>query len=260
MQTLKCDDIYTLKNKSPVFKTINIYIFQRFLLAGHLRRVEALLLVGLLERLHGEGSASLRTSRLVNTSKPDLPASAGSAGASLEANVASKTTSGEDEVTVVVDFEGATLLVLADGLDTGGVADVAHAHAAAVDVHLERGVEGVDVEVTGLLVEREGGVVDASGDVVAVAVDAAGLVVLVRRVDDEAALLGLDVAVLDGGAGAQRHQTEDVVALGAREGRRGLGKGRGDGGHGGSSGGDGELHVDGLEMVLLKCGSGSCSD
>jgi hypothetical protein len=217
-------------------------------------------LLGLLERLHGEGSASLRRSRLLNTGEPDLPASANSAGASLEANVAGETTSSEDEVTVIVDLEGAALLVGADGLDTGGVADVALAHAAAVNVQVERGVEGVDVDAVVLLVEREGGVVDAVGGVVAVAVDDAGLVVLGGRVDEEAALTGLDVAVLDGGAGAQRHQTEDVVGIGAREGRRGLGKGGGDSGHGGSGGGGGKLHVDGLEVVLLKCGSGSCSD
>jgi hypothetical protein len=263
MQMFKCDNIYTLENKSPVFKTINIYTLHRSLPAQHLSRsrgVEALLGLGLLERLHGEGSASLRTSRLVNTREPDLPASVNSAGASLEANVAGKTTSSEDEVTVIVDLEGAALLILADRLDTGGVTDVAHAHAAAVDVQLERGVEGIDVDAAILLVEREGGVVDAAGGVVAIAVDDTGLVVLVERVDDEAAFLGLNVAVLDGGAAAQRHQTEDVAGLGAREGRRGLGKGGGDGGHGGSGGGGGELHVDGLEVVFLKCGSGSCSD
>jgi len=249
--------------KSSVFKAINIYTLQISLPAQHLNRsrgVEALLGLVLLERLHGEGSASLRTSRLVNTREPDLPASANSAGASLEANIASKTTSSEDEVTVVVDLEGAALLVLADGLDTGGVADVAHAHAAAVNVQLERGVVGVDVDAASFIVEEEGGVVDAAGDVVTVAVDDAGLVVLVGRVDDEAAILGLDVAILDGGAGAQRHKTEDVSSLGTREGSRGLGKGEGDGSHGGSGGGGGELHVDGLEVVLLKCGSGSCND
>jgi hypothetical protein len=176
-----------------------------------------------------------------------------------QANVAGKTTGSEDEVTVVVDLEGAALLVLADGLDTGGVANVALTHAAAVDVQLERGVEGVDVYAAALLVEREGGVVDAAGGVVAVAVDDAGLVVLVGRVDDEAALLGLDVAILDGGAGAQRHETEDVTGLGARERRRGLGKGGGDGGHGGNGGGGGELHIDSLEVVL-NCERSSCSD
>lgn len=222
--------------------------------------VEALLGLVLLERLHGEGSASLGTSRLVNTREPDLPASANSAGASLEANIARKTASSKDEVAVIVDLEGTALLVLADGLDTSGVLDIALAHAAAVDVKLERGVEGVDVDAAVLLVEREGGVVDAADGVVAVAVDGASLVVLVGRVDDETAILGLDVAVLDGSGGAQRHQTEDVASLRAREWRRGLGKGGGDGGHGGSGGGGGELHDDGLEVLLLKCGSGNCSD
>ena len=150
-------------------------------------------------------------------------------------------------------------MVLADGLNTGGVAEVALAHAAAVDVQLERGVEGVDVDAAGFLVDRKGGVVDAVGDVLAVAIDGTGLVVLGGRVDDEAALAGLDVAILDLGAGAQRHQTENVAGLGARERRRGLGKGGGDGGHGGSSGGGGELHLDSLDVVLLKGGSGSCS-
>lgn len=255
MKTLTCDNTYTLENKSPVFETIDSYNLKVFTSS-----VEALLGLGLLECLHGEGSASLRTSRLVYTREPDLPASANSTGASLEANVAVQTTSSEDEITFVVNLEGAALLVLADGLDTGGVAEVALAHAAAVDVQLKRGVECVDVDAAVILVEREGGVVDTAGDVFAVAVDGAGLVVLVGRIDDEAAILGLDVAVLDFGAGAQRHQTEDVAGLGAREGSRGLGKGGGDGGHGGGGGGDGELHVDGLEVVLLKCGSDSCDE
>jgi hypothetical protein len=255
--------IHIRKQKVPSPRLSNIYTLQKSLPAQNLsgsRRVEALLGLVLLERLHGEGCASLRTSGLLGTREPDLPASANSARAGLEANVAAKTTSSEDKVTVVIDLERTALLVLADGLDTGGVADVALAHAAAVDVQLERGVEGVDVDVAGLLVERERGVVDAAGGVVAVAVDDAGLVVLVGRVDEEAALTGLDGAVLDGGAAAQRHQAEDIASLGAREGRGGLRKGGGDGGHGGSSGGGGELHVDGLEVVLLKCGSGSCSD
>ena len=211
----------------------------------HLRRVEALVGGLLLERLHGEGSAALGTSRLVNTREPDLPATANGTRASLEANVAGKTASSEDEVTVVVDLEGAALLVLANGLDTSGVADVALAHAAAVDVELERGVEGVDVDAAGLLVEGEGGVVDAVGDVLAVAVDGAGLVVLGGSVDEEAAVGGLDGAVLDGGGRAERHQAEDIAGLGAREDGR-LGKGGGNGGHGGDGGGGGELHVDGL--------------
>jgi hypothetical protein len=263
MQMLKCGHIYTSENKSPISKTINIYTLQKSLLAQRLsgnRRVEALLRLVLLERLHGEGSASLGASRLLDTSEPDHPASAKGTGAGLEANIWASTTRTKDKVTVVVDLEGAALLVRANGLDTGGVADDALAHAAAVDVQLERGVEGVDVDTAGLLVEREGGVVDAAGGVVAVAVDDAGLVVLVGRVDEEAALAGLDGAVLDGGAAAQRHQTEDIAGLGAREGRRGLGKGGGDGGHGGSGGGGGEFHVDGLEAVLSKCGNGSCSD
>jgi hypothetical protein len=224
------------------------------------RGVEALLGLRLLECLHGEGGASLRTSRLVNTREPDLPATTDSAGAGLEANVARKASSSEDKVTIIVDLKGATLLVLADWLDTGGVADVAIAHAAAVDVQLERGVEGVDVDAAGLLVEGEGSVVDAAGGVVAVAVDDAGLVVLVGRVDDEAALTGLDVTVVDGGGGAERHQTEDVTSLRAREGRRRLGKGGGQSGHGGSGGSGGELHVDCLEVVLLKFGSGGRVD
>lgn len=243
MQTLKCDNIYSFETSPPT---------------QHLRRVEALVCGLLLERLHGEGCAALGTSRLLSTREPDLPATANSAGASLEANVAGEATSSEDKVTVVVDLEGAALLVLANGLYTSGVADVALAHAAAVDVQLERGVEGVNVDAAGLLVEREGGVVDAVGNVLAVTVDGAGLVVLGGSVDEEAAVGGLHVAVLDGGGGAQRHQAEDIAGLGAREDRR-LGKGGGDGGHGGDSGGGGELHIDGLE-VLLKRGSGGCGD
>jgi hypothetical protein len=242
-----------IREQSPVFETINIYTLQRSLPAQHLSRsrgVEALHGLGLFERLHGEGSATLRTSRLVNTREPDLPASANSTGASLEANVAGKTTSSEDEVTVVVNLEGTALLVLADGLDTGGVTDVALAHAATVDVQLERGIEGVDVDAAGFLVEREGGVVDAAGGVFAVAVDGTCLVVLGGGVDDEAALAGLDVAILNGGAGAKRHQTEDVASLGARERRRGLGKGGGNGGHRGDGGGGGELHIDELDGIV----------
>jgi len=246
MQTLNCDIIYIVVSKHSVFITINMFTLQKPLPAQNLNRssgVEALLGQELLERLHGEGSAALRASRLVDTREPDLPASANSTGASLEANVASS--SSEDEVTVIVDLEGAALLVLADGLDTGGVADVAHAHAAAVDVQLERGVVGIDVDAASVLVEPEGGVVDAGGDVLAVVVKGTGLVVLVGRVDDEAAILGLDVAILDFGTSAQRQQTEDVLGAGAREGS-GLGKGKGDGGQGGNGGGGGELHVDGL--------------
>ena len=259
MSTQQCHNMYTSRIKSSVFGTLIIYTRQRRLPAQHLNRgrgVEALLGLNLLERLHGEGSASLGTSRLVNAREPDLPASANSAGASLEANIAGKTTSSEDEVTIIVDLEGTTLLVLADRLDTGGVPDVTLTHAAAVDVQLERGVEGVDVNAAILLVERERGVVDAAGGVLAVAVDGAGLVVLVGRVDDEATFPGLDVAVLDQGAAAQRHETKDVTRLRAREGRRGLRKGGGDCGDRGSGGGGGELHVDDLGVVLLECGSG----
>jgi len=235
MQTLKCDDnIYNIERSPPA----------QHLPTQHLS-VEALVGSLLLECLHGERSASLRASRLLGTREPDLPATANGTRASLEANVAGEATSSEDKVTVVVDLEGAALLVFADGLDTSGVADVALAHAAAVDVELKRGVEGVDVDAAGLLIEREGGVVDAVGDVLAVAVDGAGLVVLRGGVDEEAAVGGLDVAVLDGGGRAEGHQTEDVASLGAGEDRR-LGKGGGDGGHGGDSGGGGELHIDDL--------------
>ena len=248
MQTLKCDDnIYNIERSPPA----------QHLPTQHLS-VKALVGSLLLERLHGEGSASLRASRLLSAGEPDLPATANGTRAGLEANVAGEATSSEDEVTVVVDLEGAALLILANGLDTSGVADVALAHAAAVDVELERGVEGVDVDAAGLLVEREGGVVDAVGDVLAVAVDGARLVVLGGCVDEEAAVGGLDVAVLDGSGRAEGHQTEDVAGLGAGEDRR-LGKGGGDGGHGGNGGGGGELHVDGLE-VLLKCRSGCIGD
>ncbi|OIC48774.1 hypothetical protein A7L03_18970 [Acinetobacter baumannii] len=221
------------------------------------RGVSALVGRVLLGCLQGDGNTSLHASRLLNIREPDLPASAPSAGASPEANFASRII--KDEVTPVVDLEGATLLVLADGLDTGGVADVALAHSAAVNVQLERGVEGVDVDGAVLLVECKGGVVDVVDDVLAVAVDGAGLVGLIGAVDDEATFCGLDGAVLDGGAGSHRHQTEDVVGPRAREGGRSLGKGGGEGGHGGGGGGGGELHVDGVEVVLLKCGSGSCS-
>ena len=49
-----------------------------------------------------------------------------------------------------------------------------------------------------------------------------------RRVDDEAALAGLNIARLNLSAAAQGHQTEDVAGLKARESRRGLGKGGGE--------------------------------
>jgi hypothetical protein len=130
---LKCSHIYTLENKKVSSSKTIKYIHSPKMVPAQ-RLVEALLGHILLERLHGEGSASLGTSRLVDTGKPDLPASANSAGAGLEALVALKTAGSEDEVTIVVDLEGAALLVLANGLDAGGVADVALAHAGAVDV------------------------------------------------------------------------------------------------------------------------------
>ena len=247
-----------IRTQGPVLNTIDIYTPQKFLPAHRLGRVEALHGLCLLEGLHGEGSAPLRASRLFNTREPDLPALTIGTRASLEANVAGKTASGEDEVAIVVDLEGTALLVLADRLDTGGIADVALAHAAAVDVELERGVEGVDVDAAGILVEREGGVVDAAGDILTVAVDGTGLVVLGGRVDDKAALAGLNIAILNLGAAAQGHQAEDVAGLRARESRRGLGQGGGDGSHGGSGGGSGELHFDSLDVMLLKCGIGDC--
>jgi hypothetical protein len=135
-------------------------------------------------------------------------------------------------------------LVLANGLHSGGVPENALAHAAAVDVHAERWEVAVEVEATVFLVEAEGGVVDTADNVVTVAVDAAGLVVLGRSVDDETAVLSLDVAVLDSGAAAERHQAEDIAGSGAGEGSLG-GKGRSESGHGGGGGSGGELHDDG---------------
>jgi hypothetical protein len=216
-------------------------------LAEHLSRsrsVEALLHVLLLERLHGERSAIAVAAGVLIAGKPDAEATSRGVRAGLEADVASQTGSSEDQVAVVVNLEGATLLVLANGLHSCGVPENALAHSAAVDVHAERWEVAVQVEAAVFLVESEGCVVDTADNVVTVAVDAAGLVVLGRSVDDETAILGLDVAVLDCGAAAERHQTEDIGWSGAGEGSLG-GKGRSESGHGGGGGSGGELHGDG---------------
>jgi hypothetical protein len=234
-----------------LFSISSIYTFPKNLctitLAEHSSRsgsVEALLLVLLLKRLHGEGSAIAVAAGVLVAGKPYTEATARSVRAGLEADIASQTGSSEDQVTVVVDLEGATLLVLADGLHSGGVPENTLAHAAAVDVHAERWEVAVQVEAAVFLVEGEGCVVDTTDNVVTVAIDAAGLVVLGRSVDDETAVLGLDVTVLDCGAAAERHQTEDIAGSGAGEGL-GLRKGGRESGHGGSGGSGGELHDDG---------------
>jgi hypothetical protein len=246
----KCQVLSYIHIKS-FFSISSIYTLPRSLRAvshaEHLSRsrsVEALLHVLLLERLHGERSAVAVAARGGLAGKPDAEATSRSVRAGLEADVAIQTGSSEDQVAVVVDLEGATLLVLANGLHSGGVPENALAHAAAVDVHAERWEVAVEVEATVFLVKAEGGVVDTADNVVTVAVDAAGLVVLGRSVDDETAVLSLDVAVLDSGAAAERHQAEDIAGSGAGEGSLG-GKGRSESGHGGGGGSGGELHDDG---------------
>jgi hypothetical protein len=217
------------------------------ILAKHLSRsrsVEALLGLILLERLHSEGGAIAVATRVGISVKPDTEATSRSVRAGLEADITSQAWSSEDQVSLVVNLEGATLLVLANRLHSGSVPENALAHAAAIYVHAERWVEGVQVEATVFLVEGERGVVDVVDDIVAVAIDGAGLVVLVGCVDNEASVLGLHIAVLDCGACAERHQAEDIVAFGAGEGSL-CGKGGRESSHGGSGGSGGELHDDG---------------
>jgi len=65
---------------------------------------------------------------------------------------------------------------------------------------------------------------------------------LVGHVDVDAAVSSLNVAVLDGGAGAEAHEAEDIAVVDLGVLGVGLGGSRDHGGGGSSNGGGGELH------------------
>jgi hypothetical protein len=121
------------------------------ILAKHLSRgrsVEALLRLILLERLQTGGSAIAVATRVGVTEKPDTEATSRSVRAGLEADITSLAWSSKDQASLVVKLEGTTLLVLANALHSGSVSENALAHTAAVDVHAERWIKGVQVEAT----------------------------------------------------------------------------------------------------------------
>lgn len=143
----------------------------------------------------------------------------------------------EDEV-AVLDGEGGALAVTGSALDTGGVSEDTLSHARAVDPSLLRRVRGVQVELAGLC-EAEGGVVY---------VLRAGSVLL-RGVDEETGVGGLQRAVLEVGTGADGHDAEDITGLDLGIGSGCARRGRDEGSSSGSDGGGGELHLDGIGEV-----------
>ena len=174
------------------------------------------------------------TARVLVDVEPDGVSALSGARAGLEANLLVCLVL-EDEVVVLIEREASALAVTASALGTGGVLEDALSHAGSVDERLLRWVGGVEVELASVS-QPEGGVVDVLG--------AGG--VLLGAVDEEAAVGGLDLAVLEVGAGADGHDTEDIAGLdlsvsGSLDVRRSGDKGSG----GGSDGGGSELHVDG---------------
>lgn len=143
----------------------------------------------------------------------------------------------EDEV-AVFDGEDGALAVTGSALDTGGVSEDTLSHARAVDPSLLRRVRGVQVELAGLC-EAEGGVVYVLG---------AGSVLL-RGIDEEAGVGGLQRAVLEVGTGADGHDGEDITGLDVCVGSGCAGRGGDEGSSRGSDDGGGELHLDGVGEV-----------
>jgi hypothetical protein len=190
----------------------NIYkVCRKSLVPAHNLSVKALDGLVLLDGLDIDANAVLVTAGVDGASQPQAVATTERIGASLEADITIGTSS-PHEVVLVCNLPGSALLVLANGLDTCGVSNHALTHTAAVDEGLVRRVVGVQVETTVLGVDAEGGVVDVGEEGLGAANGARA--VLAGGADDEAAVLGLHVGILDGGAGADGHQAEDVVASG----------------------------------------------
>ena len=120
----------------------------------------------------------------------------------------------------ILDGEALGLSISGSRLSAGGVADLALAHAGAVDIErLGRVVVLVETQ-SGIIVETEGGVIEAD------ALVARGA--LLREIDKNVALGGLPRRVLEVRAGPDGGDAKD-----------------GTGGRGGRKGGDNsELHVD----------------
>jgi len=194
----------------------------------------AVLAKGGVVRLEGEsteGSAVLGASRVGNTAEPDCVSAAVGNRAGLEARLGTAGCIDKDELAVLVDGPALTLSVPGSGLGSSGISDEALAHAGPVDKDVLGWLAGMEGESAVAQLERS--------EVLGFATARSALL---GCVDVDAAVSSLDGAELDGGAGAEAHEGEDIAVVDLGVLGAGLGGSRDHGGSGSSNGGGGELH------------------
>jgi hypothetical protein len=195
-----------------------------------------------------EAKAVLVTRRVAHTVKPDRVTTTQRTRARLEPNIVTSLVA-ENQAPLLINSKSLPLAIPNRLLRTSRVLNDSLAHSAPVDEELLGRVGGVEVQSA--VAELELGVVWG--------LRAAGRV-LGGRVNAQAVVGGLELRVLEVGAGADVQDAEDVAVSDLR-GLNGAGGGNGCGGDEG--GGNGELHGDGwllgIKVVdlcvdwLLRC-------
>lgn len=197
--------------------------------SGHLLGVAAAVGLGDLDGADGDAQAARVASGLRDTSvNPDAPGTVNAVGAGKEAGAV------EGEVASGVESEVGALAVADGGLGAGGVAELALAHAGAVDKGL-LGSGALGVQVKAALVEVEGGRI--GGTVVARGV-------LRGQVEEDGAQSGIKLSKVDLAGRAEGHQAKRCAI-----GNGGLSGGQGRGGREAGNAENGDslgVHFDGV--------------